>query len=89
MPFIMNDRPPSRPFLTPWFSPGVEPVRDGVYLTAALYLGARSRNWQALRWSCKHRAWFYAGTKEHQYSDKPPVPLRGFAWRGLAREPKP
>jgi hypothetical protein len=85
MPYLMNDTPKPRPFLTDWYPPGVEPVRDGVYLTVALYSWGRGAGWHAMRWNCKQRSWFYA----ERTSDRPSKPLHGWAWRGLAQEPKP
>jgi hypothetical protein len=91
MPYIMNDTPkPKRPFLTPWFAPGVEPVRDGVYLTAHIHrVGQPSECWHAMRWNGKRRAWFSAGSTGAREPDLIGMNWnnrRSFQWRGLAQD---
>jgi hypothetical protein len=92
MPYIMNDRPKPRPFLTDWFPPGVEPVRDGVYLTAMNARFGRAESWHAMRWDGETRAWFSAGSSGNSRSDLIGYDKgnrRHFFWRGLAQEPQP
>lgn len=96
MPYVMNDTPPKpvRPFLTPWFPPGTEPVRDGVYLTSQsrLFALVRSECWHAFRWDCKARAWFSAESTGRSKMDLIGADRRNrnrFFWCGLAQEPRP
>lgn len=72
--------------LTQWFPPGVEPVRDGVYLTRSHMQFGVSDCWHAMRWSGRARAWFSADSKGEEEIDAIAGDLVNrtrFWWRGL------
>lgn len=78
--------------LTPWFPPGVEPMRDGVYLTsqARQWGTLRSGCWHAFRWDCQARAWFSAESTGRHPTDLIGADKRNrkwFFWRGILKEP--
>ncbi len=93
MPYIMNDRPPPQPFLTDWFPPTIQPVRDGVYLVSQsrAWGTVRSDCWHAFRWDCKTRAWYAANSTGRHKMDLIGADRSNrsvFFWRGLAQEPQ-
>lgn len=78
--------------LTDWFPPGVEPVRDGVYLTSEsrMWGAVRSACWHAFRWDCKTRAWYAAESTGRHKMDLIGANRSNrsaFFWRGILKEP--
>jgi len=74
--------------LTPWFSPGDYPIRDGVYLVRRVSPFDASECWHACRWDGRAKAWFSAGSKGRAASDLIGASLGNrlhFQWRGLTR----
>lgn len=73
--------------LTPWFKPGVLPVRDGVYLTRTFTAVGPSECWHAMRWDCRAYAWFSADSVGREECDVIGWDYNNrmqYWWRGLA-----
>lgn len=78
--------------MTPWFPPGTDPVRNGVYITAEsrMWGSVRSECWHAMRWDQWSRAWYSAESTGRKTSDLIGADRNNrshFHWRGMLREP--
>lgn len=75
--------------LTDWFS-GVDPVRDGVYLTRRITSHGPMECWFAMRWHGATRSWYAANTAGADQGDvigwDRPNAAR-YEWRGLSQKP--
>jgi hypothetical protein len=70
-------------FYSPWYPPGVKPVRAGNYLTR--HPRAGSFHTVLLRWNGKH--WYDLSGGTHE-SNRIPATEQIYSWRGLGFDPR-
>lgn len=77
------------PSLSPWFPPGVLPVRVGIYQVADEFPETRGYNWFSYWDGETFNYWASCGIQVAYAKRNHPtaVPAARWHWRGLARKP--